>query len=77
MLPSNGRSFAERLPARPKLPSIPDHVPDTNGGAITPTPLDLSLIAGPQDLPQRRPLHSASLSVPQTGVTGYAGVFIP
>lgn len=51
---------------------------DTNGGATPPVePVDLSLLAGPQDLPKRKPLISPSVAVPQTGVTGYAGVFIP
>lgn len=61
---------------KPKLPSIPN-IPDHNGGAAPVEPVDLSLLAGPQDLPKRRPLINASVAVPQTGVTGYAGVFIP
>ena len=64
-------------PARPPLPSIPDLAPDSDGGATPPAPVDLSLLAGPENLPTRRPLINASVSVPQTGVTGYAGVFIP
>jgi hypothetical protein len=56
----------------PRLKPIPG-VPDSDGGAIEQDPVDLSLIAGPQDLPQRRPLINASVSVPATGVTGYAG----
>lgn len=60
----------------PPVPGLPQ-IPDGNGGASLPTPVDLSLLAGPQALPQRRPLRNASVSVPQTGVTGYAGVFIP
>jgi hypothetical protein len=64
-------------PAQPrKLPSIPP-IEDHDGGATPPTPLDLTLIPGPQDMPRRKPLHNASVSVPETGVTGYAGVFIP
>jgi hypothetical protein len=79
---NNGGKTPEGVPvnpAKPRLPSIPDlgHAPDTNGGATVPAPVDLSLLAGPTDLPQRKPLHNAAVSVPQTGVTGYAGVFIP
>jgi hypothetical protein len=61
---------------KPTLTPIPGVAPDSNGGAAV-APVDLSLIAGPTDLPQRRPLKNVSVGVPQTGVTGYAGVFIP
>lgn len=64
----------------PKLPQIPD-VPDGNGGAgPIPEPVDLSLLAGPEKAPERKPLQSPALGVAlvgQSGVTGYAGVFIP
>jgi hypothetical protein len=56
----------------PKLRPIPG-VPDNNGGATEQDPIDLSLIAGPQQLPERRPLVNASVAIPSTGVTGYAG----
>jgi hypothetical protein len=54
---NNGGTNPNGVPVnqtRPKLPSIPDHVPDTDGGVTTPAPVDLSLIAGPTDLPKRK-----------------------
>jgi hypothetical protein len=62
-----------------KLKPIPD-VPDSDGGAVTPEPLDLSLLAGEETPPQRRPLNNSGVGgglVPQSGITGYAGIFIP
>ena len=58
--------------AGPQSTPLP-HIPDVDGGAEPQAPVDLSLLAGPQDLPQRRPLTNAAVSIPQTGVTGYAG----
>jgi hypothetical protein len=48
--------------------------PDTDGGAVVPEPIDLSLLVAEQ--PKRRALSGIS-SPAQGGITGYAGVFIP
>jgi hypothetical protein len=61
-------------PQTPKLPSIPK-IPDTNGGAVEPEPVDLSLLAGQDTPPERRPLNNGGVGgslIPQTGITGLA-----
>lgn len=63
-----GKSLRPIPPKKPK-----DLIPDSDGGALPQEPQDLSILAGPQDLPERRPLQSPSVSVPSVGVTGYAG----
>lgn len=54
-------------------------IPDTDGGAGVPKPIDLSLLAAPTT-PARRALRDTALggSFPaEAGITGYAGVFVP
>jgi hypothetical protein len=69
---TNENGVPVRPKPAPKLRPIPG-VPDSDGGAAERDPVDLSLIAGPQQLPERRPLVNASVAIPSTGVTGYAG----
>ena len=59
----------------PSIPALPDHAPDTNGGAITPQPVDLSLIAAETAAPARKPLQRPTVGGAQ--ITGMSGVFIP
>ena len=65
-------------PGKPKLKAIPPvDTPDTNGGAVTPPPLDLSAIVAEQEAPRRRALSGVGVPSGGAGITGYAGIFIP
>jgi hypothetical protein len=74
----NGMSITPK--PKSKLRPIPT-IPDTSGGAgEVPEPVDLSLLAGQEQPPERRPLNNSGIGgslVTQTGITGYAGIFIP
>ena len=69
-IPINGKP-------KPTITPLP-LIPDVEHQA--PEPEDLTVLAAPTNPPQRRPLQNSALggSFPsQSGITGYAGVFIP
>src|SRR5262249_30303571 len=63
---------------RPRLRTIPDAAPDTDGGAQQSEPLDLNLLALENDRPRRTLINTAMAGTvtPQMGITGWSGVFI-